>query len=203
MTEKLWPSAFVAILFALHPLHVESVAWISERKDVLSTFFLLLALWMYQNYARHLAAGRYILVLFCFALGLMAKPMLVTLPFVLLLLDFWPLMRYDKNQFLEEKKNVSGGGNNNFTLFRRYTKEKIPLFVLVVASSIITFIVQRRGGAMVYAEELPLLYRIANAGISYLRYIGKLIVPVDLAVFYPHPGSPFSWWFICGSIILI
>ena len=171
MTAALWQSAFVAALFALHPLHVESVAWISERKDVLSTLFWILTMAAYLRYVRNPKAGPYILTLALFALGLMAKPMLVTLPFVLLLLDYWPLERFS--------------GNN----WRHLIFEKIPFFALAAVSSVVTFLVQQSAGAIRKLDAVPLMSRIANALISYLSYIGKLFAPVHLSAFYPHRGA--------------
>ena len=170
MTGDVWPSAFVAALFALHPLHVESVAWVAERKDVLSTFFWLLTMWAYVRFVHRPKIAGYLLVVIFLALGLMAKPMLVTLPFVLLLLDYWPLDRLNL-------KHLKPG----------LLIEKIPLFVMVLASSIITFIVQKKTGAMHTIENYNLFICFANAFISYQRYIIKMIWPVWLAVFYPHP----------------
>jgi tetratricopeptide (TPR) repeat protein len=177
MTGAVWRSALLALLFAIHPLHVESVAWVSERKDVLSTFFFFLTLLAYHLYvrSRQTAAGsnarrNYALALVCFALGLMSKPMLVTLPFVLLLLDYWPLGR------LTAKSNLSS-----------LVLEKLPFFVLSAISSIITFVVQREGGAV--STSISFAARLANAVVSYVRYLGKMFWPVDLSVLYPHPGS--------------
>jgi tetratricopeptide (TPR) repeat protein len=170
MTKRIWPSAFVAALFALHPLHVESVAWVAERKDVLSTLFWLLTMLAYIRYVEKSSTGRYVTALVFFALGLMSKPMLVTLPFVLILLDYWPL-----NRFL----------NSKFSILNSIT-EKLLFFFLAVISSIITYIVQQKGGAV---AAVPFKERLANAVVSYLGYIEKLFVPVNLAVFYPHPAG--------------
>jgi len=177
MTGSLWRSAFVAGLFALHPLHVESVAWASERKDVLSSLFWMLTMITYVRYVRTSRVIWYILSLLSIALGLMAKPMLVTLPFVLLLLDYWPLDR------LSEKQKSAVG----------LLKEKIPFFVIVAVSCTITFIVQQAGQAVKGLYMLPLKYRIGNAIISYIAYIGKMFFPINLAVFYPHSGDSLSW----------
>ncbi|MBN1788376.1 MAG: tetratricopeptide repeat protein [Sedimentisphaerales bacterium] len=186
MTAAVWPSAFVAALFALHPLHVESVAWIAERKDVLSTFFLMLTIWAYIRFVRRKNILRYILIIVFFALGLMSKPMLVTLPFVLLLLDYWPLGRI--------------GSKRSFgCLF----VEKIPLFVMTIASSVITFVAQQKGGAMQPAEHLDFITRLANASISYLRYILKMFWPSRLAIFYPHSGEETSLVFAGISAALL
>lgn len=165
MTGAMGRSAFVGALFAIHPVHVESVAWISERKDVLSTFFGLLALWAYADYARDGKAIRYALVFICLALGLMAKAMLVTLPCVLLLLDYWPLRR---------------------PLGRRLLLEKLPLFALVAASSVATFLAQRQSGAVSALAALPLASRVANAAVAYIRYIEKMVWPTELTVLYPY-----------------
>jgi len=154
MTQRLWPSAFVAALFALHPLHVESVAWVSERKDVLSTFFWLLTMWAYVRFVNRPRIANYLLIVAFFALGLMAKPMLVTLPFVLLLLDYWPLNRIKSKHSL-------------LPLFI----EKIPLFVMVIASSVVTYLIQIKGGAVTIFAMLPLKLRILKALVSYSGYI--------------------------------
>jgi tetratricopeptide (TPR) repeat protein len=168
LTVATWRSAFVAALFALHPLHVESVAWIAERKDVLSTLFALLALWSYARYATDGCRRSFAFALIFFALGLMAKPMLVTLPFVLLLLDWWPLQRISN--------------------LRRLFLEKIPFFLLSSVSSVITFIVQQKGGAVAALMKFSMVERIENAFVSYTRYLGKTFWPEALANPYPHPG---------------
>ncbi len=140
MTGSLWQSSFVAALFALHPLHVESVAWVAERKDVLSTFFMMLTLWVYTIYVKKGGIKRYLLVVLFFILGLMSKPMLVTLPFILLLLDFWPLGRLC---FLHNTRNViTGQQTNERTDIFRLVLEKVPFLALAVVSSVVTFIVQ-------------------------------------------------------------
>lgn len=194
MTGALGRSLVVAALFALHPLHVESVAWVAERKDVLSTFFFLLALGAYARYARssggasETAAGSqgrpevaapadgrrwlaYVLALAFFALGLMSKPMLVTVPFILLLLDYWPLGRLQPGPRRTSPASL--------------LLEKAPFFVLTIASCIVTFLVQDKSHATALA--LPLALRLANAIVSYAKYLGKTVWPIDLAVFYPHP----------------
>src|SRR5271157_3293885 len=160
-------SALVAFLFALHPLHVESVAWVAERKDVLGAFFWFLTLWAYVRYAERPLAGRYRLVLLCFCLGLMSKPMVVTLPIVLVLLDVWPLRRWSPKT--------------------PRLKEKIPFFILSAAASVTTFLVQRSGGSVRALTAMPLGLRIENALTSYIVYIGKMFWPAGLAVFYPYP----------------
>ncbi len=186
MTRAVWRSAFVAAIFALHPLHVESVAWIAERKDVLSTFFWILTMGCYVRYVEKPGVGRYLSVLLAFALGLMAKPMLVTLPFVLLLLDYWPLGRIQPG-----KKTAKPVASSGFAA-RALIAEKIPLFFLSAASAAVTFIAQRCGGAVAPIGDLALMFRIANACISYLRYFGQMVWPVRLAMFYPHPRETVS-----------
>ncbi len=181
MTGAYWRSALVAALFGWHPLHVESVAWVAERKDVLSTFFGLLALLAYVRYAAQSGVRSpqskvsYMLALVCFALGLMSKPMLVTWPLVMLLLDWWPLKRFTIYDL-------------RFTIFR-LVLEKVPFFVLAAAASVVTCVVQRHSGAMEMVHNLTLGARVGNALISYCLYLGKMFWPVNLAVFYPHPGS--------------
>jgi tetratricopeptide (TPR) repeat protein len=176
MTGALWASGFVAAVFAFHPLHVESVAWIAERKDVLSGLFWMLTLAAYLGYVRGSGAVWYAATLVIFGLGLMAKPMLVTLPFVLLLLDFWPLERFGRRSF------------------GRLVAEKVPFFILSAVSSVVTFIVQQRGGAVVQIEAVPFWIRLGNTFISYAVYIGKMIWPSGLAVFYPYAFSKSSVW---------
>ena len=192
MTGALWRSAFVAAAFALHPLHAESVAWVAERKDVLSTFFWMLTMWAYVRYAEHPKLARYLLAVVFFVLGLMAKPMLVTLPFVLLLLDYWPLDRVRLGKF--NSNNSNSRRPSVTTVYRKSTvlglvKEKIPLFIFSAVFSIIIFLAQRQGGTMRSLEMIPLPIRIANAMLSYTKYIQKMIVPTKLAVLYPHPGN--------------
>ena len=196
MTDSLWQSGFVAALFALHPLHVESVAWVSERKDVLSTFFWMLTMWSYIWYVEHPAVKRYILVVLFFALGLMSKPMLVTLPFVLLLLDFYPLNRFQSQQ----PKGSANAQQRSIAL--RLILEKIPLFVLVAMSSAMTFYAQKHGKTVASLEVIPLKSRVANALVSYVSYIIKTIYPSKLAVLYPHPGI-LPWWQIAGACLLL
>ena len=189
MTDALWQSAFVAALFALHPLHVESVAWVAERKDVLSTFFWMLTMVAYVRYVRHPGVVRYLLTLLTFALGLMAKPMLVTLPFVLLLLDYWPLERIPLRQ-----KNKQENGCSRRRIFYRLTLEKLPFFALSAVSSVVTFLVQRSSGAVRTTQFLPFDLRTFNALVSYISYIAKMFYPSRLAVLYPHPGTKLPLW---------
>ena len=184
-TGFVWRSAFVAALFAVHPLNVESVAWVAERKTVLCTFFFLLALGAYGWYVKRPRARRYLLVALLFALGLMAKPMVITLPFALLLLDFWPLQRFPE------------------TPLSKLALEKIPLLALSAASAAITLYAQRAGGAVGSIELLPLGMRVKNAIYSYLIYIDKAIWPSRLAVFYPHPEGSLALWKVLGAATVL
>jgi protein O-mannosyl-transferase len=189
MTNGVWQSAFIAGLFALHPLHIESVAWVAERKDVLSTFFWLLTMLFYARYVERQSPGRYIVVLVLFALGLMAKPMLVTLPFVLLLLDYWPFERFSRFDSSIKKPAI----------------EKIPMIILSAVSSVITFVVQQKGGAVIESNQLLFNERIINAMVSYVSYIGKTLWPSHLAVFYPHRVNrmPAAEAALCAAILLV
>jgi tetratricopeptide (TPR) repeat protein len=186
ITNKLWPSAFIAALFAWHPLHVESVAWIAERKDVLSTFFTLLALLNYACYVEESKVQSpkskkyFTLSLVTFALGLMAKPMLVTLPCVLLLLDFWPLQRFQISNF-------------KFQTLAKLFAEKVPFFLISAASCAITFLAQSQRGsdAVVSLETVPLHYRLKSVPLAYVEYLEKIFWPSKLAIFYPlHEKIP-------------
>ncbi|HEX8943118.1 MAG TPA: tetratricopeptide repeat protein [Gemmatimonadaceae bacterium] len=184
MTGALGRSAFVAALFAVHPLHVESVAWAAERKDVLSTLFWMLTMAAYVAYVERPQRRRYLLLLVVFALGLMAKPMLVTLPFVLLLLDLWPLARYER------------------TTWYVLAREKIPLIGLALALSAVTFLAQQHAGAVQQLAGVPVGLRIANALVSYVRYIGKASWPAGLAALYPFPES-LEGWKVLGAVIVL
>jgi tetratricopeptide (TPR) repeat protein len=172
LTKRVWPSAIIAALFSWHPLHVESVAWISERKDVLSTFFALLALLSYAKYMQESCGRSFRFAFLFFALGLMAKPMLVTLPFVMLLLDFWPLQRMK-------------GHKRRLTEVLRLAAEKIPLFLLTAISCIVTFLVQHSGHAVASLNAIPLHYRLENAPVATASYLWKIFWPSRLAVIYP------------------
>jgi len=246
MTGAVWRSLLVAALFAVHPLRVESVAWVSERKDVLSGFFGLLALLTYACYAQKSVVSNqwsvisnqssrvraanngpqtrehrllitdhrllfYLLSLYFFALGLMSKPMLVTWPFVMLLLDYWPLKRMQNAEC--RMQNVATGDTHHaprnapnvsrFTFHLSLLLEKLPFFALAAAVSVVTFLVQKRVGAVMEAESLPLSARVENALISYGRYLGKLFWPVDLAVYYPRPGQwPMGKVLLAAGLIL-
>lgn len=197
ISGSLWKSAFVAALFALHPLHVESVAWVAERKDVLSTFFWMLTLWFYADYIESSRFDKYLLVILFYILGLMAKPMLVTVPFVLLLLDYWPLKRFQLKS--SDHAKTAKQKFFHFGLIR----EKIPLFLLSSASCVITFLVQKSGGAVNSLTVVPFHVRIANALLSYISYIGKMFWPHNLAVLYPFQMSIALWKSIGAGLLLI
>ncbi len=199
MTGALWRSALVAALFAVHPLHVESVAWVAERKDVLSTLFWLLTMGAYYRYTKKPAVGRYVSVVICFGLGLMAKPMLVTLPFVLLLLDFWPLRRWKAGRALPE----GPARRALWQQWRGLTGEKLPLFAMTTASCAVTFLVQRKWGAVASMEEIPFVSRLANALVSYAAYIVKTVWPSRLAILYPFAQAGEPLWKVAGSALLL
>jgi tetratricopeptide (TPR) repeat protein len=203
MTGAVWQSAFVATMFAFHPLNVESVAWIAERKNVLSTLFWLMAMWAYLRYAEKPTIKRYGLVFLFFTLGLMSKPMLVTLPFVLFLLDYWPLRRLKFGQERSRNETSEKTTGKGLGLFR-LVLEKVPLFCLIIASSIVTFYTQKIAGAVKSLDLFPLQPRLTNAMVSYLEYLGKIIWPEKLAVFYPHPGNALSVWqgVLCGLALV-
>ncbi|MGA2780977.1 MAG: tetratricopeptide repeat protein [Smithella sp.] len=194
-TNNIWPSAFAAAFFALHPLRVESVAWAAERKDVLSMFFGMVCLYAYAFYAENLKLSRYFLSLILFALALMSKPMMVTLPFILMLLDYWPLGRW--------QKAMDESARKKFNSARGLIWEKIPFILLTIASSIVTFQGQNKEGAVTPIEALPFLKRGINAIISYIAYLEKTFWPVDLAVFYPYENSLTLWKVIIPGLILM
>jgi tetratricopeptide (TPR) repeat protein len=201
MTGATGRSGFVAALFAVHPLHVESVAWVAERKDVLSTLFWMLTLWSYVSYVRQPRRGRYVLVIVLFALGLLAKPMLVTLPFVLLLLDYWPLGRVT----LAGAAVADRGGPRASpprTVWLHLLREKLPLFALAAASSVVTFVVQRQGRSVVGLDVVPVMFRAENVVVSYATYIGNMLWPVRLAAFYPFATSIAAWRVIGAAVLL-
>ena len=225
-TGSLWPSAFVAALFALHPLRVESVAWAAERKDVLSMFLGLAVLYTYALYVEKPKLSKYYLCLILFALSLLAKPTLVTLPFVLLLLDYWPLGRWQKAlqpQLLPvsnesglvkkkvkqrktdstKEKKISVPLMNRAKIIRSLLWEKSPFIFLAIASSIVTIWVQKNGGAVAYLEELPFLDRMLNAIVSYVAYLIKIFWPVNLAVFYTYRQYLPSWQVFGAASILL
>jgi tetratricopeptide (TPR) repeat protein len=189
-TGSLWQSSFVAALFALHPLHVESVAWVAERKDVLSALFWLLTLIFYAEYVVKKKPRLYMLSLISFVLGLMSKPMLVTLPLVMLLMDFWPLDRY--------RREEGRAGR-----VKALIKEKIPFLACSFLSGIVTIYAQHKGGAIAGLTVMSFWLRMENALIAYVKYIGKTVWPHDLAVLYPIPVSFPLWQVICSLLVLL
>lgn len=191
-TKNIWSSAFVSVLFALHPLRVESVAWAAERKDVLSMFFGMASLYAYSFYNEDYKASKYFICLILFALSLMSKPLMVTLPFVLLLLDYWPLGRW-----------ITGISSSLRNSTFRLIIEKVPFIFLSGISSIITLGAQNKVGALASIEQLPFSVRITNAVISYGTYLKKFLWPVDLAVFYPYEHFFPLWQTITISFMLL
>ncbi len=201
MTGSVWRSGLVVALFALHPLNVESVAWVSERKNVLSTVFWMATLWTYARYAQRPRLKRYVPVFLCFLLGLMAKPMLVTLPFVLLLLDAWPLRRWGVLP-TPESDGVLVLHCPTRTL-SRLVIEKVPFFALTAGFSVMAYVAQDRGGALSSMEAHPLSVRLANALMSYGIYLRKMVWPSDLTVLYPHPGMPAAAPLLLSVFVLL
>tara|TARA_Y100000588_G_C14223038_1_gene911899 strand:- start:493 stop:2145 length:1653 start_codon:yes stop_codon:yes gene_type:complete len=203
MTGAIWQSAFVAAIFALHPLNVESVAWISERKNVLSTLFWLLTMWAYINYVEKPNFKTYSLVFLSFTLGLMSKSMLVTLPFALLLLDYWPLRRLKFGKEIDSNEIFENNTAKRSKVFRLIF-EKIPLFLLATGLSIVTFIVFKNEGLMRFSENLTFSTRLTNGIVSYMEYLRKMLWPEKLAVFYPHPGNtlPLLEGILCGIALV-
>jgi tetratricopeptide (TPR) repeat protein len=224
-TKNLWPAAFAAALFALHPLRVESVAWAAERKDVLSMFFGLASIYAYAFYAEHSKRSRYCLCLILFALSLMSKPTFVTLPFALLLLDYWPLGRWQKA--LSAVKEPPPASNSETRRNNKKSKadakreeatsaplksripditslvyEKIPFLLLTIFSSIVTFWGQSKFGLIVSLEGMSFPLRFQNAAVAYVAYLGKLFWPVDLAIFYPYEYF-FPFWQVLGSYLVM
>ena len=184
LTAKLWPSILVAVIFAIHPLHAESVAWVAERKDVLSAFLMMLTFWAYVGFAQSSSSIKYILMLIAFALGLMSKQMLVTVPLLLLLMDYWPLNRL-------------GAGLSRLII------EKLPLFAMALLAGILLIISQKEGGAIASAERVPPLARVSNAIVTYIVYIVDLLCPRNLAHYYPHEGVHWNAWQVIGSSLLL
>ena len=194
MTGAVWRSAFVAFLFSLHPLHVESVAWIAERKDVLSAFLWFLTIWAYLGYVKRPGRGRYLMVMVVFSLGLMAKSMVVTLPIVLLLLDLWPLQR------------IGFGGQplpNGRGSVGRILLEKVPMLALSLGVAVVTYVVQRRGHAVMPLDLIPLSQRLANALVSYVAYVADMLWPARLAVFYPFPLHVPLWQPVAAGLAVL
>ncbi len=195
-TGVVWPGAFVAAAFALHPLNVESIAWIAERKNVLSAFFWMLTIAVYIRYAQRPNVVRFLLLVLVFSLTIMAKPFVVTLPFVLLLLDYWPLGRF--------KWHRQDGTGKLAKSVWHLVAEKIPLFILSAILSVITYLAQQQGGVMEEGRKFSLVVRIANALVSYAGYIGRMFWPRRLAVFYPHPGDTVSIQAaVVGAVLLV
>ena len=197
MTGAVWKSAMVAALFAVHPLHVESVAWVSERKDVLSAVFFLLMLGAYVRYTRSESLTRYLAVAVLLAAGLMSKPMLVSAPVILLLLDYWPLHRFDQASLVRERANISKPVTRS-RVIRRLFLEKVPLLILSAASCVVTFMLQKRATGAI--PSLPFLWRVQNAFASYMIYIWQTLWPTHLAVFYPHPNNTLAIWHVVLAI---
>jgi tetratricopeptide (TPR) repeat protein len=185
LTGATWPSALAAALFAVHPLNVQSVAWVSERKGVISTFFCMLTLWTYAQYVERPGPLRYSFVCICLALGLMAKQMLVTLPFVLLLLDDWPLRRWQG------------------TPWTRLVLEKLPLLALAVAAGVLTLLAQAREGSITPLEDISLSGRVKNVPMAYLAYLAQAVLPMHLAVLYPHAGAALPLWQAGAALLLL
>jgi tetratricopeptide (TPR) repeat protein len=190
-TGTLWPSAFVAAMFGVHPLHVESVAWLAERKDVLSGLFCMLTLWAYAGFVGHPSTRRYLAVATCLLLGLMAKSMLVTLPFVLLLLDYWPFRRF------------GGAGDAARLPPARLVGEKAPLIAIAATFSALAVVAQRRGGSMTGLGALSAWNRIGHAAVAYVQYVGQTLWPSRLAVFYPFPETVPAWQAVTAIALLL
>ena len=203
-TGTIWQSAIVAALFGLHPINVDSVAWIAQRKNLLSTFFFMLTLLAYVYYVKKPCFGMYMIALLMFALGLISKAIIVTLPFALLLMDFWPLRRIPvrilddvhHDKFLENRMP------GNATVFRLLL-EKIPFVLLSTASIVISHVVVQQHRILVSTVMRPMFLRIANAVVSYIAYIGKMIWPASLAVFYPYPETIPFWKTVTAGLILV
>jgi len=205
MTGTLWRSACVAALFAVHPMNVESVAWVAERKNVLSTCLGFLTLLLYAFYIRKPGWRRYLTVLTVFTLGLMAKSMLVTLPFLMLLLDLWPLRRFPIHPLAGDARRLTDGSQQAPILPMSVSgllMEKIPLLVMASGSIALTLLAAQRGGAMATFTDFPLTVLLANSLHAYGAYIGKLFWPQDLAVFYPHPGTLLLWQTILSGLLI-
>lgn len=192
-------SAMVAALFALHPINIESVAWIAERKNLLSMMFFLLALGAYRGYASRPGVARYLPVASFYVLGLMAKPQVITLPFVLLLWDYWPLQRMFAPAAAAGRDDAEIPGKSFWGL----VVEKLPLLALSVASGIVTVLAQYESGSMTGPHWQPLPVRLENAVVAYARYLGKAFWPSDLAVLYPHPGNSLRMWQVASSLLLL
>lgn len=184
LTAARWPSAWVAALFAIHPMRAESVAWIAERKDLMSGLFFALCLWAYAAYARRPGVWRYFLVMLTLGMGLMSKPMLVTMPALLLVLDYWPLQRTQS--------------------WKRLALEKVPLLALAAGTAILTVITQRSAGFVRTLDQFPLEFRLTNTVVSYVRYLGKTLWPFNLSPYYPSPPY-WTWWTVaaCAAVLVL
>jgi tetratricopeptide (TPR) repeat protein len=200
MTGAMWRSAIVAALFALHPLHVESVAWVAERKDVLSTFLGFVTLLAYWNYAREPDLARYLPVPVLLGLGLLAKPMLVTLPCLLLLLDFWPLARV---RFRFNARTGMAPAPFPVVSLGMAIVEKLPLLAMTVASSVVTVYAQSEGQALRSFDRFPLLVRVGNACVAYVTYLVRTVFPIGLSVYYPHPENLLPLWLVIVAGIFL
>jgi len=206
MTGAIWQSAFVAAVFALHPLNVESVAWVAERKNILSNFFLLLTIWAYIRYAEKPTTKRYSLVFLLFAFGLMSKSMVVTLPFVLLLLDYWPLERFKlgrrEGEFKTAQKDKYFNGEKNIS---KLVLEKFPLLILSALCSIMTLILFEKTGEPAAQDPVSILTILTNVVIAYFEYLWKMLWPKGLAILYAHPGNTLAVWkgILCGIALLV
>src|SRR5437899_6323023 len=200
MTGAFWKSAILAALFAVHPLHVESVAWVSERKDVLSAVFFFLMLDAYVRYARAASITRYLAVTALFVAGLMSKPMLVTAPIVLLVLDYWPLRRFEQIAPTTGKAKILRSDNRRRVIQRLFL-EKIPWLILSAGVGIVTFALQERAAGSI--PPLPSLWRAQNAVISYVIYAWETLWPTRLAVFYPHPNDTLATWLVVLAIVFL
>ncbi len=205
MTRRFWLSFALACLFALHPLRVESVAWITERKDVLSMMFALIAIIAYVGFVRSRRPSRYIIALVSFALGLLTKPTLVTLPFVLLLLDYWPLKRFQIPESVHSNSNSQESLviRSRIWLYFRALTEKLPFFILSGLDSVMIYSIQKAVGSVAQEAGLSLISRISNALISYAEYVEKFFLPIRLQFFYPHPGKNVSVSYVAVSVVTL
>ena len=206
MTGSLWRSAFLAAVLALHPLNVETVAWVSERKGLVGTFFWFLTIYTYVRYTEEPKITRYILVILSYTLGLMSKPILITLPFVLLLLDYWPLSRFrpkSSENCTDSPMTDHGGKPRECPSSLLLIYEKIPLIILMALSSYIIFFMRHGKDIYIHTVQRPPGIRIANAFVSYIAYIGKILWPENLAVFYPFPYALPLWKIMGASVLLL
>ena len=206
MTGALWKSLFVALLFALHPINVDSVAWVAERKNILSTFFWMLTMLSYAFYSERPSACRYLPALLFFALGLLAKPMLVTLPFVLILVDYWPLGRLRFGPVPDGSNGKNSDAkicDHEGTGILRLLLEKIPFLALSVVSMCLSYLPLQQRERVISTEAVPMMLRIANALVSYVRYMKNMFWPKDLAIFYPYPDTIAIWQTIGALLLLV